>query len=361
MQHKQTTSASCSRYGYIDVLRLLSCILIIGVHVSAMNWGDAPVTSSKWQVMNICDCISLLGVPLFFMISGALLLSEQYSISLRDLFLRKILRLFFCYHIWLFFYNCLPFFSGELTPDFVTIKDEFFLKTLLGKGIYHLWFIPELIILYLVSPILKDAFRKKENCIYFLILFAITGAFLPTILTYDFPYRRIVNSYYERSSLVMLTGYIGYFVLGHFIHTFLPALLSRMKKAVLAIIIIVSCFITIVACSMDAVAKGEPSTILNTPFTILSFCSCTGIFLLAKCHGAEAKKLLPGIVSINKLTFGIYLIHPFVIKLLSHFNIGTLNPHPIIMIPVLTAVVFVLSAIPIYLISRIPILNKWII
>ena len=93
MQTLKSTSTSSAHFGYIDILRIFSCILIIGVHVSAMNWGDAPVTSSQWQFMNFYDCLSLLGVPLFFMISGALFLNEHHNISLCDLFFRKILRL----------------------------------------------------------------------------------------------------------------------------------------------------------------------------------------------------------------------------------------------------------------------------
>ena len=361
MQTLKSTSTLSAHFGYIDILRIFSCILIIGVHVSAMNWEDTPVTSSQWQFMNFYDCLSLLGVPLFFMISGALFLNEHHNISLCDLFFRKILRLFICYHVWLLFYNSIPFFTGELSADFVTLKDELFLKTLLGKGIYHLWFIPELIILYILSPILKEAFHKKEICLYFLILFTITGALLPTLLEYDFPYRRIVNSYYERSSLVMLTGYLGYFVLGHYIHSFVPSQLSKRKKIGLFLMILLACFITISACSIDAITKGEPSSILNNPLMLPSFLACMGIFTLIKCHYSQKELNFSKLRPVTKLTFGIYLIHPFVINILRSFGISTLYPHPAIMIPVLIVIVLLLSAIPIYLISKIPVLNKWLI
>lgn len=356
------TSLTKTRFFYLDILRIISCLLIVGVHVSALNWNDAAVSTSQWQVMNFYDCICILGVPLFFMMSGALFLQEDSTLHLRKLYCKNIFRLFLVYHIWLFFYNALPFVRGELAFTVDNIKYELLDKFLSGIGIYHLWFLPELIILYMLSPILKEAFRKKEICQYFLILFAIFGAFLPMLLQYYFPYRKYVASYYERTSLVMLTGYIGYFVLGHYLHTFGVDVTKRSRRILLWLLIVAGCAVTIIACSIDALTKNQPSTILNTPFTLASFVSCFGIFTLCKYYCRNITLSPHGLLhQLSSLTFGIYLLHPFMLQVLEAFDVTTLSPHPILMIPLLILLVSLMCLIPTWIIRKIPFIGKWIV
>lgn len=356
------TSLHRPHYYYLDILRIISCFLIVGVHVSALNWNDVSVSTSDWQIMNLYDCICILGVPLFFMISGALFLQEDSALQLRKLYFKNIFRLFLVYHIWLLFYNVLPFLRGEISFTIDNIKYELLDQFLCGIGIYHLWFLPELIILYMLSPILKEAFRKKEICQYFLVLFAIFGAFLPMILQYYFPYRKYVASYYERSSLVMMTGYIGYFVLGHYLHTYHIDVSKKPKRLLLWLLVMISCTITIVACSIDALHKNQPSTILNTPFTLASMVACFGIFTLCKYYCRTITLPANGwLHRFASLTFGIYLLHPFMLQIVEKVGITTLQPHPILMIPVLIILVSAMCIIPTWLLRKIPILGKWIL
>ncbi len=356
------STKSSQRAVYLDILRTISSVLIIFTHISALNWNDVPAKSHQWQTMNFYDCIAILGVPLFFMISGSIFLNSEYKISYQKLYFHKILRLFLIYHMWLLFYNSLPFIRGELSLDFVTVKDELFLKTFMGQGIYHLWFIPELIVLYIISPILKDAFDKKHICRYFLIIYAVTGAFLPTTFIYNYPYRAIVESYYTRTSLVMLTGYIGYFVLGHYLHSHVTKSLNKTTICALSCVAVIFMAFVIITCNVDAMKKNSPSTLLNTPFMLPQFISCSCIFLIVKncCHNIP-KHISTIFTHLSKYTMGIYLLHPLVIYILRDFGVSTLMLHPIIMIPLLSLLVFVICLILTRLLLFIPIVNKWLL
>lgn len=77
------------RTAYLDFVRILACIMVVGVHVSALCLETLDVTSTNFKVMNGFDCFSILGVPLFVMISGSLLLSEEHSYNVKDLYLKK--------------------------------------------------------------------------------------------------------------------------------------------------------------------------------------------------------------------------------------------------------------------------------
>ena len=82
---------------YLDILRIMSAFMVVMVHVSAQEWGNVPVNSIEWQTLNVYDCLVIPSVPLFFMISGALFLNENYEISLKKLFLKKCRRTPFIY------------------------------------------------------------------------------------------------------------------------------------------------------------------------------------------------------------------------------------------------------------------------
>lgn len=73
---------------------------------------------------------------------------------------------------------------------------------------------------------------------------------------------------------------------------------------------------TIVACSIDAIQKNEPSVILNTPFVTPHFLTTLCIFSLVR-SGYSSMRIRSGswIRELSKLSFGIYLIHPFVIDI----------------------------------------------
>ncbi len=353
---------SIARFHYLDILRIAFSVMIVGVHVSALNMSDVATTSFEWQTMNIYNCISILAVPLFFMVSGALFLQEASDLNYKKLYLKNILHLAIAYHFGLIFYNLLPFLRGQAEWNIYNLKYGFLNDLLLGKGIYHLWFLPQLILLYILSPILKEAFRKKEICRYFLILFSVFGAFLPMLLLFDFPYKVYVESYYNRSSLTMLTGYIGYFVLGHYLHSFGVDLTKKWKRILLWCLGIAGIVVTLAGCSLDAIAKGYTTSILNTPFTLACFMTCLCTFALCKHYLSGIKVSKKGLIStLGGLTFGIYLLHPYILQLFEPLHISTLLLPPVIMIPVLIVAVYIVCALIIWIIKKIPILGKWIV
>ena len=70
------------RLVYLDWLRLFATFMVVTIHVSAPYVGipyyDAP---TSWLGANFYEAISRASVPLFVMISGALLLSDGREVS----------------------------------------------------------------------------------------------------------------------------------------------------------------------------------------------------------------------------------------------------------------------------------------
>lgn len=341
------------RTGYLYVLRIAACIMVVGVHVSALCLESLDVTGLNFKVMNGLDCFSILGVPLFVMISGSLLLDEGRSYDWKDLYFKKAFRLALLYLFWFLFYNAVNFIESGMAWNFENIKQEIVLESLLGRGIYHLWFLPMMLSLYLITPFIKTFTGKKETCVLFLILFFIIAVFIPTILKFEFPYKTIAASLYERFPNMMFTGYIGYYVLGHTLHAFLP----KVKAGGLALtagVGAVSLGLEIYACNYYSEKTGELSLILNDTMAVNAFVCCTCIFVL--CKHIKLPKGGRGslFANIAGLTFGVYLLHPFVLHLLNLAGVDTLFAPAAVAVPAVVALVTGLTGILVFFVSKVP-------
>lgn len=74
---------------YFDVLRIVAIFVVVAVHLSAMHWADVDVNSRAWFAFNLYCTAGKWSVPIFVMISGALFLGREVSISA---ILKKMLR-----------------------------------------------------------------------------------------------------------------------------------------------------------------------------------------------------------------------------------------------------------------------------
>lgn len=342
------------RTSYLDLLRIAACIMVVGVHVSALCLEELDVTSTNFKIMNGFDCFSILGVPLFVMISGSLLLSEKHTDSLKDFCLKKAVRLALLYFFYFLFYNTVNFIKSGTVWSFENVKQDIVLESLLGRGIYHLWFLPMMISLYLITPFIKAFMADKEKCAAFLVMYFILAILLPTVLKFEFPYKTIVGSIYERFPNVMFIGYIGYYILGHVLHEFLP----KLKKGALAITAVCGMVffgIEVYACNYYSEKTGELSIILNDTMAVNVFAAASCIFVLCKHIKLKEHRHLTECAG---LTFGIYLLHPFVLDLFHQAGLDTLFAPAIVSVPLVVALVTAVTALLVLGISKVPGLRK---
>ena len=341
---------------YLEVLRLVACILVVGVHVSAFNLEQVPVESLNFKVMNGLDCLSILGVPLFVMISGALFLAPSYEITVKKFYTRKIPRIVFLYFFWLLFYNVVNFLENGTVWNFTNVKKQIVLESLLGKGMYHMWYLPMLAVLYLLTPFLKSFAADKKKCMLFCALGFGYSILLPTALKFEFPYRTIVESLYNQFDCSFFGGYVTYYVLGHALHEYVPKL-SAQKKAALGLGGVIAMGIEIAVCNAWSVKTGIMSTILNTPFSVTAFIGAAAIFLLLR-DGVSGRKQEELSGKLAGLTLGIYLIHPLFLRIYGWLGGTTLFAPAAIAVPLIIVLITLVSGAAVYVLSKIPVVKK---
>ena len=77
----------------LDLLRVLAAFAVVCQHVNPLGRLGEDAALSARLASNAVGCLFSWGVPVFFMISGALLLDPARPFSVRDLFRRRLSRL----------------------------------------------------------------------------------------------------------------------------------------------------------------------------------------------------------------------------------------------------------------------------
>lgn len=342
---------------YLDVIRVVACFWVILVHVSSDQMWNLPTNSLDYQVSIFFNTFSISAPAIFFMLSGAIFLNPEFpAISVKKLWGKYILRMAVAYVFWSYLYTFiiwLPYY----TFSFETVKAyirEFFT----GIPMYHMWFIPAIISIYMVLPLLKPAFADKQRCKYYLFLFTVIQILIPTILKFDFPYKFLLNSVYSRPPYLLCIGYVGYFVLGYYlsIEEFHPKIrIILYVSGILGLLTAVGIDVYFSLCQDTVVLM------MSDMFSLNSFFLAIAVFVGFRYIPWHRTKTIRVISKLSRLTFGIYLVHPFFLKIITEHCLFLFQLPAIVWIPTIGMATFFCSTIVSWIINKIPIANKYLV
>lgn len=168
------------RQSYLDALRIIAIFCVIYLHtgkygVLVYAYTDSPVEKTLGYLFAIIT--SELPVPLFFMISGALLLGKEES--LRDLFKKRILRIVFILFVASFFMYLYKCYTGVYHFDL----SEFFYILCTKQVVPAYWYLYAYIAYLLCLPFLRilASHMEKSHYTFLFVLNLLLGS-LPNIL-----------------------------------------------------------------------------------------------------------------------------------------------------------------------------------
>lgn len=337
-----------SRQYYLDILRIIACFMVIMIHIISMDFNNYLPATNEWKVMNSYDSIIRYSVPLFYMISGALFLGSNSSISIKKLYLNKIFHLLILYIVWSIFYAV-----DDIGVN-ITINN---IKLLIEKSWYHkyyMWFIPSIITIYILAPVLYTIVHNDEKIFkYIITVFILFGIIKSSIIIIPFLNHDVID-FINRFNVDLCQG-CGYFMLGYYLS---KVNLRNVNLRGLLILLIVLFGTSIKVNELYAVFYNESSGLLYGYYNCFTCAEGIIVFLLIR-KALQNIKLNNIWVVLSKCSLGIYLIHPFIIEHL-YFNFGfNINfCNPAISILILTLLVFLVSFILIFILHKIPILNK---
>ena len=349
---------------WIELLRVMACIGVIGIHAGSQHFRDMPLDSSVWAVSNFYHGINRFAVASFIMISGCLYLDSKRTWNLRRLWKRNILPIAAAYIFWQMFYAVYRIITnGTLAKGSKAALVKFMVY--ISKSYFHLWYLPMLIGLLIITPMLWEivnSARGKQWEEYMIVLFLVFQILPYTINYFPLPWKDHIMDILQTVQPEMVTGYIGYFILGHYLSHYEVSKKLEYLVYVLGVILILA---AIGLCYISSQNSGKPIQSFYENYTLAGFFWVSSFFLFFKNHVSKIKwneKQEKRICYLGSCTFGIYLIHALIRDILHRIGIDSMMiSNTAIAIPVLITMIFVLSLAAVMIIKKIPRVSKWII
>lgn len=342
---------SNNRILQFDVLRIVAAFAVVWLHSSAQRF-EICYPSVEWDVRNVYDSLVRWCVPVFVMISGALFLDANKKIELKNMYGKYIARVAIVFIVWSLVYAMYDGIGAKGLAGFVR-------RVVLGPC--HFWFLKMLIGLYVVVPVLRVivADRKVER--YFICLSLVTAFLMPLLFAFMEYISHATSAFavrnYEGLGIKMGLGYVGYFVLGHYLSN---NQISATVKRILCLIGILSFLAVVVLTSFVTSQTGTACLFFYNYMSAFSLLEAIAVFVVIKdIHIAQ--KYHAVLISASKLCLGIYIVHPLVIKVLSDYgSIDSSSLNPIYFVPLYALAVFIISYLVSFVLAHIPFIKRFL-
>ena len=336
----------------LDLLKIVSAFMIAVIHASSGVFNNHELGSLVWKEGLVLNAATRFAVPVFLMISGALLLGRKISL---DKAIRKAIIAGIALFVWSFAFiltKKILWNDGNVIHDTLMI---FFNKRVSG----HLWYGYLLIWIYLFSPILNIMYESLSNKmrIYFIILGLLIPSAIDSVIYYfSLDVQILQNSFF----IYMNLGYISVLFMGRMIYENK----ERISLILGGISSVIGLVLTILLTEGISRRLGVSTHTFFSELEIGNVMYAFGIMLLGcklswKGDNTFIKKI---IIKVSELAMGIYFSHALVMWLIGDtisfrgitFKIDNSVPECLLFV----VIIFVTTIIMIAPLANIPYLKK---
>lgn len=315
--------------GALSWLRIVATVAVVVSHAWS-TLTDNPdmfsMTLSENAFLVTAYSLTKWAVPVFFMITGALFLRKDKQISIRDCLCKYTRRMLLALVIFGIPYGMLMSLF-ETKQISLSLLPDAIIRLINGDSFGHLWYLYTLIGIYLFLPFIKaftDRATKGQLGYLLLILF---------VFNFCIPLTDTLTGSHIAFKLPLTTYPLFYLLLGHYFYNEKP---QWSQAAWIPVAGTAASVIIVLAVGMAGLPLGYVMD-YHRPGCALFAAS---MFLLFYRIGKPGSGR---VWAMDRLCFGVYLIHPlfiqFVYKFLHITPIGT-PLYPVL--SVLFALVFVL-------------------
>lgn len=319
---------------WLDVVRFVAMFTVVCCHCTdPFNFypGTAPNIDEIKLWGAIYGALLRPCVPLFVMITGALLLPVRGEVSV--FYKKRIPRVLWPFLIWSVIYNLFPWITGllgikpEIILDFFPYSGEEVMRQSLSISLdyiaqipfnfsivdVHMWYIYLLIGLYLYLPVFSAWVEKASDKakLWFLGAWAIT-LLLPYYNQFVAQYLWGTCSWNAFGRFYYFAGFNGYLLLGHYLRN-----LDWKLGKILAIglpMFVIGYAVTFFGFRYITALPEYSDEMLELFFT---YCSLNvvmmtiPVFMLCKKVNFRSEGIKKALANLTLCGFGIYMIHYF--------------------------------------------------
>lgn len=347
---------------WLHAVRVFAITCVVLLHVAAQTFflGE-PFGTYEWVAAEIFNALARVCVPLFFMVSGYLLINKQETAL--TFYSKRAKRIVLPLIFWSFIYLALIYFVESKHPSNTSMMSADYMKRVIDSGwmvlvfmlifpvYYHLWFLYALIIQYLLMPLWQRLHNSvsTKTLWYLMLVWSLLSTVIPIYHTH------LPSSFVF--ALALLFSFTGYLFLGR-----LCGQLPLTKRLLWASIIIaaISNLFTIIGTYYLSEKSGGIDLFLQGG-TLNMIINTVAAFYIIRYFVEKSEKILrPKTKQLIKLlsetSFGVYLIHPIFLYVFAvgtfGFTFTSLSFEPLISIPLLTLLTMICSDITIRLLQR---------
>jgi surface polysaccharide O-acyltransferase-like enzyme len=335
---------------WIDAARVAAILAVITIHVtSALELNRALPFS--WWYGNVLDSASRWSVPLFVMISGALLLHSDVADDPPAFYRRRLSRILPPLIAW----SAIYLLYGHAVANTPKTLGDAVSLVIQGRPYFHLYFLYLITGLYLVAPFLRPVVRLPDQRVLGMavLFFLVLGMVDDTII--------IWGRSGGANAATRFLPYIGYFLAGAWL-TRLSQTKGRMVAA--GSVAILGILATAVGTDLLVEHLGfgqglylyEYLSVTTVPTTLAIF----ALFLWsAPLMDRIAARVPRGWLSVVAgSTLGIYVIHPLVMQGLGKLGLGARAFFVPLAVPAFVVATFVASLVIVLALRRVPVVRR---
>lgn len=334
------------RMVWLDLLRIIGMICVIMMHIVGNTINTFHLAGNAQIVYNTIALSCYFSMPLFIMISGMYFLNKDIDFSLMlKKYCKRILLIILIFGS-VFSFLELYFYTRSISIDYIPKT----LKNILTGNLWdHMWYLYTILGLYLITPFIRIITKniKEKDYKYFLILLFIFSILIPDIQS--------IFNVYIAFTIPIASAFVFYYIYGAYVINHKFSFWETLISIILGIVSMISIII---------------GSVTKTPYIPISYGSTT-VFLVAnmvfilfknKEFKKMPKKLQTFIASLGTCSLGIYVIHQFFINIvykLLKFKFILTSPFWGFILYVF--LILGISYITVYLLKKIPFVNKYIL
>jgi surface polysaccharide O-acyltransferase-like enzyme len=289
----------------LDYIRVLALFGVVLVHTHL----PTGVTSihTTWPEL-LLFYLGKLGVPLFVMVSGALLLSQKNDETLLQFYSNRLRRIVIPWIFWSIIYLMYEIYSHSVVITTLSA----FIKELLATALSDFWFIPMILGLYIITPYLRKITEGSVPLSYLFVTWFTLTSLLPMVyLSPLFP---------GSSSAGLFTisvSFTGYYLMGWY--------LAHNRIRITTVISVLGlCVSALLYLLLSFIFKNEVNALFFVQHDYFSPPIVTGsvfIFnlLYQKYKNWSGYISSTSIITLSLLSYGIFLSHSLVVTLLKDY------------------------------------------
>lgn len=338
-----------NRSFFISLLSVISCFSVVILHTNVAFWKYS--TERYWKTSNIIETFFYFAVPCFFMISGATLMDYNERYNLKEYFIKRIRKTVIPFFIWsiigFLFYG---YILKTLNPSSYSIKDIY--NSIMSTSIVTVyWFFPHLFVVYLGIPVFaaisKD--KRKEIFTYLAIAGFILNAAIPfanTIFKLELKLPITVS---------VVSKYLIFVVIGYLLNEYE---LSKKWRIIIYCCAIFGFFAHLIGTYNLSTAAGKVIKTYKGYYNMMPIMQGVGVFVFFKynSHYIEKDKIKKIVFFLSKYTFGVYLIHKFILDWILRFSF--IDNRSLLFRLGTPFIILAISIVIITLVRKIPFINK---